>query len=120
MARLRRLPDDAESRTLALSFVVFIDFTIVNTILPGIQRELHASIDELQWVKNAFFLMLTVFMVTMGRLGEVNGRFCCTVAIRWQSGNGKFCPTAEIQSQLSSGGNWLHPRHSQLVRSTVC
>ncbi|MGE5146180.1 MAG: MFS transporter [Candidatus Eiseniibacteriota bacterium] len=57
-----------------LSFVVFIDFTIVNTILPGIQRELHATVDELQWVMNAFFLMLTVFMVTMGRLGDIYGR----------------------------------------------
>ena len=57
-----------------LSFVVFIDFTIVNTILPGIQRDLHASVDELQWVMNAFFLMLTVFMVTMGRLGDIYGR----------------------------------------------
>jgi MFS family permease len=57
-----------------LSFVVFIDFIIVNTILPGIQRDLHASVDELQWVMNAFFLMLTVFMVTMGRLGDIFGR----------------------------------------------
>ena len=57
-----------------LCFVVFIDFTIVNTILPGIQRELHATVDELQWVMNAFFLMMTVFMVTMGRLGDIYGR----------------------------------------------
>ncbi len=57
-----------------LSFVVFIDFTIVNTILPGIQRDLHATVDQLQWVMNAFFLMLTVFMVTMGRLGDLYGR----------------------------------------------
>ncbi|MEX3012023.1 MFS transporter [Hoeflea sp. TYP-13] len=57
-----------------LSFVVFIDFTIVNTILPGIQRELHASVDDLQWVMNAFILMMTVFMVTMGRLGDIYGR----------------------------------------------
>lgn len=57
-----------------LSFVVFIDFTIVNTILPGIQRELHATVGELQWVMNAFFLMLTAFMVTMGRLGDIYGR----------------------------------------------
>jgi EmrB/QacA subfamily drug resistance transporter len=57
-----------------LCFVVFIDFTIVNTILPGIQRELHATVDQLQWVMNAFFLMLTVFMVTMGRLGDIYGR----------------------------------------------
>ena len=54
-----------------LSFVVFVDFTVVNTILPGIQRDLHASVDQLQWVMNAFFLMLTVFMVTTGRLGDI-------------------------------------------------
>ena len=74
------MADESQKRWLALagisilSFVVFIDFTIVNTILPGIQRDLHASVDELQWVMNAFFLMLTVFMVTMGRLGDIYGR----------------------------------------------
>ncbi len=57
-----------------LSFVVFIDFTIVNTILPGIQRDLNATVDQLQWMMNSFILMLTVFMVTMGRLGDIHGR----------------------------------------------
>ena len=60
--------------TSILCFVVFVDFTIVNTILPGIQRGLHATVDELQWVMNAFFLMLTIFMVTMGRVGDIYGR----------------------------------------------
>jgi EmrB/QacA subfamily drug resistance transporter len=57
-----------------LSIVIFIDFTVVNAILPGIQRELHATVDQLQWVMNAFFLALTVFMVTMGRLTDIYGR----------------------------------------------
>lgn len=57
-----------------LTFVVFLDTTIVNTILPGIQRDLHATIDQLQWVMNGFFLMVTAFMVTMGRLGDIYGR----------------------------------------------
>jgi len=57
-----------------LSLVGFVDFTVVNTILPGIQRDLHASVDQLQWVMNAFFLMLVVFMVTTGRLGDIYGR----------------------------------------------
>jgi EmrB/QacA subfamily drug resistance transporter len=74
------MPDESPSRWRALigisvlSFVVFVDFTVVNTILPGIERELHTTVDELQWVMNAFFLMLTVFMVTMGRLGDIYGR----------------------------------------------
>lgn len=57
-----------------LSFVVFIDFTIVNTILPGIQRDLTATVGQLQWVMNSFVLMLTVMMVTAGRLGDIFGR----------------------------------------------
>jgi MFS family permease len=54
-----------------LCLVAFIDFTIVNTILPGVQRDLHATFDQLQWVMNAFILMLTVFMITTGRLGHL-------------------------------------------------
>lgn len=57
-----------------LSFVVFIDFTIVNTILPGIQRDLSMSLGDLQWVINGFVMMLTVTMVTLGRLGDIYGR----------------------------------------------
>ncbi|MCT8970476.1 MFS transporter [Microbaculum marinisediminis] len=57
-----------------LCFVVFVDFTVVNTILPGIQRDLRTTNDQLQWVMNAFFLMLVVFMVTNGRLGDIYGR----------------------------------------------
>lgn len=74
------MADSSQKKWLALtgisilSFVVFIDFTIVNTILPGIQRELYATVGELQWVMNAFFLMLTVFMVTAGRIGDIYGR----------------------------------------------
>jgi hypothetical protein len=30
-----------------LSIVVFLDFTIGNAILAGIQRDLHASVDQL-------------------------------------------------------------------------
>lgn len=57
-----------------LCLVVFVDFTVVNTILPGIQRDLNATFDQLQWVMNGFILMLVVFMVTTGRAGDIYGR----------------------------------------------
>ena len=59
---------------VGISTLSFIDFNIVNTILPGIQRELNATVDQLQWMMNSFILTLTVFMVTMGRLGDIHGR----------------------------------------------
>ncbi|MEM7445722.1 MAG: MFS transporter [Pseudomonadota bacterium] len=57
-----------------LSFVVFMDFGLANTILPGIQADLQATVNELQWVMNAFAMMLAMFVVTMGRLGDIYGR----------------------------------------------
>ncbi|MEM7121702.1 MAG: MFS transporter [Pseudomonadota bacterium] len=57
-----------------LSFIVFMDYGIVNTILPGIQADLLASVGQLQWVMNVFFMTLAMFMVTMGRLGDIYGR----------------------------------------------
>lgn len=57
-----------------LSFVVFIDYGIVNTILPGIQADLQADLRELRWVMNGFYIAIAMFMVTMGRLGDIYGR----------------------------------------------
>jgi EmrB/QacA subfamily drug resistance transporter len=57
-----------------LSFIVFMDYSIVNTILPGIQADLLATVGQLQWMMNAFFMALAMFMVTMGRLGDIYGR----------------------------------------------
>jgi hypothetical protein len=36
------------------SFLVALDVSIVNTVLPSIQRHLHASFAQVQWVINAY------------------------------------------------------------------
>ncbi len=56
-----------------LGYVGFLDSSIVNTILPGIQRDLTASIGQLQWIMTGFLMMLSMFMVTMGRFGDIYG-----------------------------------------------
>lgn len=58
----------------AASLVAYLDFAIVNTALPEIQKELGISFVELQWVMNVFVLALSVFMVNMGRFGDTFGR----------------------------------------------
>ncbi len=57
-----------------LSFVGFMDYAIVTTILPGIQADLLATVSQLQWVMSGFAMMLAMFMVTMGRVGDIFGR----------------------------------------------
>lgn len=57
-----------------LSFTAFLDFTIVNTAMPAIQKGLHASVISLQWVVNAFTLTLACLMIFVGNLGDIYGR----------------------------------------------
>ncbi len=52
----------------------YLDFAIVNTALPEIQKELGVSFVVLQWVMNVFVLALSIFMVNMGRFGDTFGR----------------------------------------------
>jgi EmrB/QacA subfamily drug resistance transporter len=55
-------------------FMVLLDITIVNVALPVIGRSLGASFAELQWVIDAYTLVLAVLIVTGGRLGDLFGR----------------------------------------------
>lgn len=56
------------------SFLGCIDFTIVNTTIPAIQRELAASLSRVQWVMALFVMALCAFMVSAGRLADLYGR----------------------------------------------
>lgn len=64
----------AQSGNLPWNFVVAMDWSIVNNALPSIQRDLGASLGELQWMVNAFGLAMASTMVTMGRFADAYGR----------------------------------------------
>jgi EmrB/QacA subfamily drug resistance transporter len=56
------------------TFMLLLDITVVNVALPDIQRELNASLSSLQWVVDAYTLMLAAFLLTAGSLGDRLGR----------------------------------------------
>ena len=55
-------------------FIVGIDATIVNVALPSIQRELGASVAGLQWVIDAYTLVLASFLLLAGSTADRIGR----------------------------------------------
>jgi EmrB/QacA subfamily drug resistance transporter len=55
-------------------FMLLLDITVVNVALPDIQRSLHASFSDLQWVVDAYALTLAAFLVTSGVVGDMFGR----------------------------------------------
>jgi EmrB/QacA subfamily drug resistance transporter len=56
------------------TFMLLLDVSIVNVALPSIQRALHASFSDLQWVVDAYALMLAALLLTTGSLADLFGR----------------------------------------------
>jgi EmrB/QacA subfamily drug resistance transporter len=56
------------------TFMLLLDITVVNVALPDIQRDLDASLSSLQWVVDAYSLMLAACLLTAGSLGDRLGR----------------------------------------------
>jgi EmrB/QacA subfamily drug resistance transporter len=54
--------------------IVGLDVTIVNVALPAIQRELHASVSGLQWIIDAYTLVLASFLMLSGSTADRVGR----------------------------------------------
>src|SRR5437879_156054 len=60
--------------TLSLGFfMTLLDLTIVNIAIPSMIDKLHASLDEVLWVVNAYIIVLAVLLITAGRLGDLRG-----------------------------------------------
>ncbi|MDQ6607844.1 MAG: MFS transporter [Actinomycetota bacterium] len=56
------------------TFMLLLDVTIVNVALPDIQTSLKASFSDLQWVVDAYALMLAALLLTTGSLADLFGR----------------------------------------------
>ena len=55
-------------------FMVVLDATIVNVALPSIQKDLHLTEGNLQWIVNAYTLVFGGFLLLGGRAGDLLGR----------------------------------------------
>ena len=61
-------------------FMTLLDLTIVNIAIPNMLDKLHASLDDVLWVLNAYALVLAVLVITCGRLGDLLGQRAMFVA----------------------------------------
>jgi EmrB/QacA subfamily drug resistance transporter len=87
-AAIHSVPDPKRWWALALLccafFMVILDVSIVNVALPSIQRELHFSQGNLQWVLSAYALTFGGFLLLGGRAADLLGRrrvFMCGVVL---------------------------------------
>jgi EmrB/QacA subfamily drug resistance transporter len=74
------LPRLAASRWAALpvvlagTFMVVLDFFIVNVAMPAMQADLHAGTGAIEWVVAGYGLTFATLLITAGRIGDRYGR----------------------------------------------
>jgi EmrB/QacA subfamily drug resistance transporter len=82
-------------------FMVLLDLTIVNIAIPNMITKLHASLDDILWVINAYALVLAVLVITAGRLGDLVGpRPMFTAGIAVFTAASAACGLAQTPGQL--------------------
>src|SRR5215471_10581009 len=60
--------------TILGSSLAFIDGTVVNVALAALQANLNATAADVQWVIEAYSLLLAAFLLVGGSLGDRYGR----------------------------------------------
>src|SRR6266536_992808 len=60
--------------TILATSMAFIDGTVVNVALPALQTNLNATAVDVQWVIEAYSLLLSALLLVGGSLGDHYGR----------------------------------------------
>ncbi|MEH1169524.1 MFS transporter [Micromonospora sp. CPCC 205539] len=59
---------------LVAAFMTLLDVSIVNVAVPSIDKALHATPSDLQWVLSGYALTFGLALVPAGRFGDARGR----------------------------------------------
>ncbi|TMD75878.1 MAG: MFS transporter, partial [Chloroflexi bacterium] len=73
MTNVRNHPMAALTVLVLAMFMTLLDLTIVNIAIPSILDGLHATLDQVLWVLNAYSLLYAVLLITSARLGDIYG-----------------------------------------------
>jgi EmrB/QacA subfamily drug resistance transporter len=87
--------------TILGSSMAFIDGTVVNVALPALQKNLNATVLDVQWVVESYALFLAALLLAGGSMGDRFGRrriFCSGVALFALASIG--CGLSESVNQL--------------------
>ncbi len=55
------------------TFMSALDSSVVNTVLPVINRSLHSNVSTIEWVVVIYMLVISGLLLSFGRLGDLRG-----------------------------------------------
>jgi EmrB/QacA subfamily drug resistance transporter len=95
-------------------FVISVDATIVNVALPTLSRDLGADTAQLQWIVDAYTLVMSGLLLSVGSLSDRFGRrgwLSCGLAL--------FAITSAVAAQASSADALIAARAAMGVGAAV-
>ena len=95
-------------------FVVSVDATIVNVALPTLSRELDADTAQLQWIVDAYTLVMAGLMLSAGSLADRFGRRGFL-----SGGLVLFALTSTVAAQVSTADGLIWARAAMGVGAAV-
>ena len=94
--------------------MISVDATIVNVALPTLSRELNADTAQLQWIVDAYTLVMSGLLLSAGSLSDRYGRR------GWLSaGLLVFAMTSAVAAQVNSAGALIAARAAMGVGAAV-
>jgi EmrB/QacA subfamily drug resistance transporter len=95
-------------------FVISVDATIVNVALPTLSRELNADTAQLQWIVDAYTLVMAGLLLSVGSLSDRYGRR------GWLNGGlAVFAMTSVVAAQANSADALIAARAAMGVGAAV-
>ncbi len=95
-------------------FVISVDATIVNVALPTLSRELDAGTAQLQWIVDAYTLVMSGLLLSAGSLSDRYGRR------GWlSSGLAVFAVTSAVAAQVNTADSLIAARAAMGVGAAV-
>ena len=95
-------------------FVISVDATIVNVALPTLSRGLGADTAQLQWIVDAYTLVMSGLLLSAGSLGDRYGRRGCL-----SLGLALFAITSGVAAQVNSVDALIAARAAEGVGAAV-
>ncbi len=124
--RLRTRPWIALSVLCLPLLIVSLDNTVLNVVLPTLERRLNASTSELQWIVDAYVLVFAGLLLVAGSLADRVGRkrtFLAGLVVfgagsSWASASGSVEMLIAARASMGIGAALIMPSTLSIITNT--
>jgi EmrB/QacA subfamily drug resistance transporter len=103
--------------------IVSLDNTVLNVVLPTLERKLHASTSELQWIVDAYVLVFAGLLLVCGSLADRIGRkrtflaglLAFAAGSTWASASGSVAMLIAARASMGIGAALIMPSTLSII-----